>query len=218
MKISLGISNFLEEKISRDFLERKYLIFPILLFSAISLHWSLRKAFLSLLASLCNSAFKLEYLSFSPLLFTSLLFKRLFLKLTRYPMLRYLALFYLWVNARVWAHWNRFISYASQVSWATFLCFVLFFSSWGPLGLTVGVAAVLMAARFQIFFFLPEYPYKLALESWNCRCLWHPCLLLWQEMLHFSSSLQLLCPYRRKSVLSLKVRALKMGYPICFRL
>ena len=216
MKISLGISNFLEEKISRDFLERKYLIFPILLFSAISLHWSLRKAFLSLLASLCNSAFKLEYLSFSPLLFTSLLFKRLFLKLTRYPMLRYLALFYLWVNARVWAHWNR--SFPMHLRYPGPHFYVLFFSSWGPLGLTVGVAAVLMAARFQIFFFLPEYPYKLALESWNCRCLWHPCLLIWQEMLHFSSALQLLSPYRRKSVLSLKVRALKMGYPICFGL
>ena len=36
--------------------------------------WSLRKAFLSLLAILWNSAFKWEYLSLSPLLFTSLLF------------------------------------------------------------------------------------------------------------------------------------------------
>ena len=43
----------------------------ILLFSSISLHWWLRKAFLSLLAIF---AFKWVYLSFSPLLFTSLLF------------------------------------------------------------------------------------------------------------------------------------------------
>ena len=35
-------------------------------------HWSLRKAFLSLLAILWNSAFKWECLSFSPLLFTFL--------------------------------------------------------------------------------------------------------------------------------------------------
>ena len=49
-------------------------VFPILLFSSISLHWSLRKAFLSLLAILWNSAFKGVYLSFSSLLFTSLLF------------------------------------------------------------------------------------------------------------------------------------------------
>ena len=53
---------------------KRSLVFPILLFSSISLHWSLRKAFLSLLAILWNSAFKWEYLSFSPLLFASLLF------------------------------------------------------------------------------------------------------------------------------------------------
>ena len=64
MKCSLGISVFL----------KRSLVFPILLFSSISLHWSLRKAFLSLLAILWNSAFKWVYLSFSPLLFTSLLF------------------------------------------------------------------------------------------------------------------------------------------------
>ena len=40
-------------------------VFPILLFSSISLHLSLRKAFLSLLAVLWNSAFKWVYLLFS---------------------------------------------------------------------------------------------------------------------------------------------------------
>ena len=59
--------------ISLIFLKRS-LVFPILLFSCIFLRWSLRKSFLSLLAILQNSAFKWEYLSFSPLLFTSLLF------------------------------------------------------------------------------------------------------------------------------------------------
>ena len=59
--------------VSLIFLKRS-LVFPILLFFSISLHWSLRKAFLSLLAILWNSAFKWVYLSFSPLLFTSLLF------------------------------------------------------------------------------------------------------------------------------------------------
>ena len=53
---------------------RDPLVFPILLFSSISLHWWLRKAFLSLFAILWNSAFRCLYLSFSPLLFTSLLF------------------------------------------------------------------------------------------------------------------------------------------------
>ena len=41
--------------LSLIFLKRS-LVFPILLFSSISLHWSLRKAFLALLAVLCNSA------------------------------------------------------------------------------------------------------------------------------------------------------------------
>ena len=64
MKYSLGVSNYLEE-------------ISILSHSVVflySLHWSLRKAFLPLLAILWNSAFKLVYLSFSPLLFASLLF------------------------------------------------------------------------------------------------------------------------------------------------
>ena len=59
--------------VSLIFLKRS-LDFPILLFSSISLHWSLRKAFLSLLAILWNSAFRCLYLSFPPLLFNSLLF------------------------------------------------------------------------------------------------------------------------------------------------
>ena len=58
--------------VSLIFLKRS-LVFLILWFSPISLHWSLRKAFLSLLA-IWNSAFRCLYLSFSPLLFTFLLF------------------------------------------------------------------------------------------------------------------------------------------------
>ena len=63
MKCSLFFSNFLED----------ILIFPIILFSSISLHWSLRKGFLSLII-LWNSVFKWVYLSFSSLPFTSHLF------------------------------------------------------------------------------------------------------------------------------------------------
>ena len=59
--------------VSLIFLKRS-LVFPILLFSSISLHWPPRKAFLSLLGILSNSAFRCLYLSFSPLLFASLLF------------------------------------------------------------------------------------------------------------------------------------------------
>ena len=57
--------------ISLIFLKRS-LVFSILLFSSISLHWLLRKAFLSLLAILWNFAFRCLYLSF--LLCLSLLF------------------------------------------------------------------------------------------------------------------------------------------------
>ena len=59
--------------VSLIFLKRS-LVFPILLFSSVSLYWSLRKAFLSLLAIPWNSAFKWAYLSFSPLPLASLLF------------------------------------------------------------------------------------------------------------------------------------------------
>ena len=68
MKFSLGLSNFL----------KRSLVFPILLFSSISLHWSLRKAFLSLLAILWNSAFKWVYLSFSSSPFASTLFSAIY--------------------------------------------------------------------------------------------------------------------------------------------
>ena len=50
------------------------LVFAILLFPSISLHWSLKKAFWSLLDILWNSAFRWIYLSFSPLSFASFLF------------------------------------------------------------------------------------------------------------------------------------------------
>ena len=52
---------------------KKSLVFPILLFSSISLHCSPRKAFLSLLAILWNSPFRWVYLSFSRLPLASLL-------------------------------------------------------------------------------------------------------------------------------------------------
>ena len=65
MKYSPGISNF--------FLKRS-LVLPILLFSSMSLYWSLRKAFLYPLAIPWNSAFRWIYLPFSPLPSASVLF------------------------------------------------------------------------------------------------------------------------------------------------
>ena len=64
MKCPLGISDFLEE-ISSLSQSTLFLYF---------LHWSLRKAFISLLAILWNAAFKWVYLSFSPLPLASLVF------------------------------------------------------------------------------------------------------------------------------------------------
>ena len=59
--------------VSLIFLNRS-LFFPILLFFSISLHWSIRKIFLSLPTILWDSAFRCLYLSFSSFPFTSLLF------------------------------------------------------------------------------------------------------------------------------------------------
>ena len=59
--------------VSLIFLQR-YLAFPFLLFSSISLHCSFKKAFLSVLAILWNSAFSWVYDFLSLLLFLSLLF------------------------------------------------------------------------------------------------------------------------------------------------
>ena len=58
---------------------KKSLVFPILLFSSISEHWSLRKAFLCLLAILWNSSFRWIYLPFLLCLWC-LFFSQLFVK------------------------------------------------------------------------------------------------------------------------------------------
>ena len=55
------------------FLKRS-LVFPLLLFSSVIEHCSLKKTFLSLLAIYWNSAFNWMYISLSPLLLTSLHF------------------------------------------------------------------------------------------------------------------------------------------------
>ena len=59
--------------VSLSFLKRS-LVFPSLLYSPMSMHWLLRKAFLSPLVILWNSAFKWVYCSFSPMSFASLFF------------------------------------------------------------------------------------------------------------------------------------------------
>ena len=58
--------------VSLMFLKRS-LVLSTQLFSSVSLHWSLRKAFLPLLAILWNTAFQWIYFSFYPLSLASLL-------------------------------------------------------------------------------------------------------------------------------------------------
>ena len=64
----------------------------------------------------------------------------------------------------------------------------VFFASWGLLGLTVGSGCSLMAVRSQVFFsFLRALrPHRLPLEGSNRWWLWQPCLLICQEIFHFS--------------------------------
>ena len=82
----------------------------------------------------------------------------------------------------------KFISYASQLSWASILSF--FPPSWAPLGLTIGNSCGLMATRSQIFFsFLSALRVQQhTLEGHNGWWLWHPCLLIRQEIFYFSKS------------------------------
>ena len=69
---------------SPRFLKRS-LVFPMLLFSSVYLHWSLRKAFLSLLAIVWNSAFRCLYLFL--LCFLPLFFSQLFVRPPQTPIL-----------------------------------------------------------------------------------------------------------------------------------
>jgi len=84
MKCSLGISNFLEGTSS--------LSHSVIFLCFFFFFWSLRRAFLSLLAILWNSAFQWIYLSFSPLPFTSLLFSA-FVRPPRQPFCLFALLF-----------------------------------------------------------------------------------------------------------------------------
>ena len=86
MKCSLSMSTFLEE-ISGLFHSIVFLYF---------LHWSMRKAFLSLLGSLWNSAFKWVYLSFSPLPLAFLLFTAI-CKVSSDNHFAFLHFFFLWM-------------------------------------------------------------------------------------------------------------------------
>ena len=55
-----------------------------------------------------------------------------------------------------------------------------------PQGVAAGSGHHLMAARWQVFFFFSWVSSGwLTLEGCNHWGLWHPCLLIWQEISHF---------------------------------
>ena len=80
---------------------------------------------------------------------------------------------------------KSFFSYVSQLSWAWSY---LFFTSRAPLGLTIGSGCSLLAAWLQAFFSFLSALRAHELTSEGCKCwwLWHACLLIRQEISHFS--------------------------------
>ena len=78
--------------VSLIFLKRS-LVFPILLFSSISLHWSLKKAFFSLLATLHSYAYIFLFL----LCFSLLFFSQLFMRPPQTAVLLFCIFFFLWI-------------------------------------------------------------------------------------------------------------------------
>ena len=94
------------------------------------------------------------------------------------PKLKNWVLFYVWEDARVWAHWNHsFDMHLSSLGPVSCV-----FTSWVSSGLTVGSGCSLMAPRWQVFF--PSWVPS-GLTSWpsivaadDCDIL---CLLIWRR-------------------------------------
>ena len=77
---------------------------------------------------------------------------------------------------------KSFLWYAPQLSGASFLCFSHPESLLSS-GLTIGIGCSLKAARWQVFSFLSSLRAQwLTLEDCYHCWLWHPCLLIWQEI------------------------------------
>ena len=95
------------------FLKRS-LVFPILLFSSISLHWSLSKVFLSLLVILWNSASRWVYVFFSRLILTSQLFIRA--PQTTIFCLHFFVLVMVFITTSCTISWTSIHSYSGTLS------------------------------------------------------------------------------------------------------
>ena len=77
-----------------------------------------------------------------------------------------------------------FLSYACQLSWVQY---TVIFTSWAPLASPQGMAAawVLPDCRSSSPSWVLLGLRTSHLKGWNHWWLWHPCLLMWQKILHF---------------------------------
>ena len=89
----------------------------------------------------------------------------------------------MWADTRAWAHWSHFfhiyLSYLGPVSNA--------FHTHTPQLLSAhhGEWLRLLDSRYCSFWVACRLRNS-HLEGWNCWWLWHTCLLIWQEIFHFT--------------------------------
>ena len=96
-------------------------------------------------------------------------------------------------DVRVWAHWNHSFHVHLSYPGARILCF-------SHPEFTRGSDCSLMAVRScRYSSWVPLGLRNSHLEGWSHRQLWHPCLFIWQEILHFSYKNKYI--YKNKSLI-----------------
>ena len=93
-----------------------------------------------------------------------------------------------WEDARVHAHWNHsFYMHLSCLGPVSCVFHILPHLPLAPQCSPQGVASAswLPDSRYCSSW-APSGLRNSHLRGWNCCWLWHPCLLIWQEILHFS--------------------------------
>ena len=121
----------------------------------------------------------------------------LWIKENQISQVKELALFYVWEYASVWAYWNHsFHMHLSHLGPASCVFHILSSSV-----LIVGSSCSLMAASLHRYS-SPSWMLlglkNSHLQNWHGWGMWNPCLLIWQEILHFSELwlIHLLSPFR----------------------
>ena len=110
---------------------------------------------------------------------------------TRYLRLRNLELF-LYGKMQESGHWNHSLHMHLDYPEPTSCCLLTF---WAPLGLAVGSGCSPDGCQITGIFLLPEErALEVKLEACTHWWLWHPCLLVWQEIFHFSKRTLILMP------------------------